>query len=158
MTLACRLSAAGHRPNVFGPYGSSADHKLIDLKATNGELLRCGVADTKTSHCQGTDRECTDSCSTCGKCTSSQRPQSYAASSDPSDGEPSHLESRQICRFASSVSHAFPVSHHVLHALPTHDVLPLPWPVLIVAAAVPEMKTCVCKCKPTTCPANDGSA
>src|SRR4029453_16620267 len=42
MALACGLRAAGQRPNVFGPDGPSADHKLIDLKATNGELLRCG--------------------------------------------------------------------------------------------------------------------
>jgi hypothetical protein len=56
IALARRLREAGHRPNVFGPYGFPADHKLIDLKATNGEFLRRGVADPKTSHGHGTDR------------------------------------------------------------------------------------------------------
>ena len=42
LRLDCRAGskAAGHRPNVFRAYRSSAYHQLIDLEAPNCELLR----------------------------------------------------------------------------------------------------------------------
>jgi hypothetical protein len=125
-----RSGAARHGPKVFGAYRPAADHQFIDLKAANGELLCCGVADPETSHGHRAYRQRADRCGTGGNCTGRQRPQGDATSSHAFDSDASDFDRRQISGCALSMTRSASAGHHVpatlmltTHTLPLHDAL-----------------------------------